>query len=63
MKTRDDLVVIADEHHVYSAPGFSNVVRDLDAIPAIGLTATPTTADEAKVVYRYPLAHAIADKL
>ena len=63
MKTRDDLVVIADEHHVYSAPGFSNAVRDLDAMATIGLTATPTAADEAKVVYRYPLAHAIADKL
>lgn len=63
MKTRDDLVVIADEHHVYSAPGFSNAVRDLDAMATIGLTATPTAADEADVVYRYPLAYAIADKL
>lgn len=60
-----DLVVIADEHHVYrpAAQAFSDAIRELDARAIVGLTATPDPADERadKVVFRYPLAHAIAD--
>jgi len=60
-----DLVVIADEHHVYrpAAQAFSDAIRELRARAIVGLTATPDRADVMadKVVFRYPLAHAIAD--
>lgn len=58
------LVVFADEHHCYYGPAFSKAVRDLNPWVLIGLTATPdkkTPADQ--IIYRYPLAAAIADKL
>lgn len=60
----DDLVVLADEHHVYreQAKQFSDAIRDLDAMALIGLTATPDKKDLGKVIYHYPLARAIADK-
>jgi type III restriction enzyme len=60
----DDLVIFADEHHSYYGPAFSNAVRDLRPRILLGLTATPhkkTPPDQ--IVYRYPLAAAIADKL
>jgi type III restriction enzyme len=60
----DDLVVFADEHHCYYSPAFSATVRDLHPRALIGLTATPdkkTPPDQ--IIYRYPLAAAIADKL
>lgn len=65
LQTADDLVVIADEHHVYrtQAAVFSAAIRDLDAKALVGLTATPDPADEDKVIYRYSLAEAIADGL
>ena len=60
----DDLVVIADEHHVYysgNAKKFQAAIDDLHPIALIGLTATPHESSESKIVYRYPLAEAIAD--
>jgi type III restriction enzyme len=60
----DDLVVFADEHHTYYGPAFSEAIRDLRPRVLIGLTATPhkrTPADQ--IIYRYPLAAAIADEL
>jgi type III restriction enzyme len=60
----EDLVVFADEHHTYYGPAFSTAVRDLRPRILLGLTATPhkkTPADQ--IIYRYPLAAAIADKL
>jgi type III restriction enzyme len=60
----EDLVVFADEHHTYYGPAFSTAVRDLRPHILLGLTATPhkkTPADQ--IIYRYPLAAAIADKL
>jgi len=60
----DDLVVFADEDHTYYSPAFSTAVRDLRPRILIGLTATPhkkTPPDQ--IVYRYPLAAAIADRL
>jgi type III restriction enzyme len=61
----DDLVVIADEHHVYraQAKAFSAAIRELAPRALVGLTATPDPADENKVIYRYSLAEAIADGL
>ena len=65
LQNASDLVVIADEHHVYrtQAEKFSAAVRDLGARALVGLTATPDPADESKVIYRYSLAEAIADGL
>lgn len=59
-----DLVIFADEHHTYYGPAFSTAVRDLRPRILLGLTATPhkkTPVDQ--IIYRYPLAAAIADKL
>ncbi|OLT40543.1 hypothetical protein BJF86_16270 [Serinicoccus sp. CNJ-927] len=58
----DDLVIFADEHHCYRGPAFSRTIRELNPEVVVGLTATPAKADEDLVVYRYPLAAAIADK-
>lgn len=58
----DDLVIIADEHHLYgpSAKAFNSAIKDLHPAATIGLTATADRRDE--VIYRYPLYQAIADK-
>jgi type III restriction enzyme len=63
LRKLDDLVVLADEHHCYYGLAFSKAIRELDPYALIGLTATPhaKTPDE-QIVYRYPLAHAIAAK-
>jgi type III restriction enzyme len=58
------LVVFADEHHCYYGPAFSKAVRDLDPWLLVGLTATPAKkTPEDQIIFRYPLAAAIADKL
>ncbi len=64
LEQADDLVVIADEHHVYysgSARKFEAAITELHPLATIGLTATPHAASESMVVYRYPLSEAIAD--
>jgi type III restriction enzyme len=59
-----NLVVFADEHHCYYGPAFSKAVRDLDPWVLVGLTATPDKKTPSKqIIFRYPLAAAIADKL
>ncbi|RZT55948.1 type III restriction enzyme [Microcella alkaliphila] len=65
LRAAKDLVIIADEHHVYrsSAAAFSAAIRDLSPRALVGLTATPDPADLDKVIYRYSLAEAIADRL
>ena len=64
LKRIDNLVVIADEHHCYYGPAFSKAVRDLDPWVLVGLTATPDKkTPEKQIIFRYPLAAAIADKL
>lgn len=60
----DDLVVIADEHHVYfstSAKKFQAAINDLHPTALVGLTATPHEKSLDSVVTRYPLSDAIAD--
>ena len=57
-----DLVVFADEHHVYDAPKFSDAVRDLSPRALIGLTGTPTRKMKTRIIYRFPLAAAIAER-
>jgi type III restriction enzyme len=60
----DNLVVFADEHHTYYGPQFSSAVRDLKPWVLIGLTATPDKkTPEEQIIFRYPLAAAIADQL
>lgn len=57
----DDLIVIADESHLYgaSAKAFNQALRDLKPAATIGLTASASKADQ--VIYRYPLYKAIQD--
>ncbi|GAA4902594.1 hypothetical protein GCM10023237_22410 [Streptomyces coeruleoprunus] len=68
LRTADDLVVIADEHHVYrsDAKKFHEAVRDLEPRALVGLTATPDETDRkvpGRIVFEYSLAEAIADQL
>lgn len=59
----DDLVVFADEHHAYFGKAFAAAVNDLDPYALLGLTATPhRQTPESEIIYRYPLAAAIADR-
>ncbi|MEV0404384.1 DEAD/DEAH box helicase family protein [Actinoallomurus sp. NPDC050550] len=57
----DDLVVVADEHHVYNtrAKAFNQAITDLGARALVGLTATPASGVEP--IFQYSLAEAIAD--
>jgi type III restriction enzyme len=65
LRNADDLVIIADEHHVYfnvNAKRFRAAIKDLSPAVLIGLTATPHESTKPEnIVYRYPLADAIAD--
>jgi type III restriction enzyme len=65
LKTSDDLVIIADEHHVYNtnAKAFGAAIRELNPRALVGLTATPDASDRDKVIFQYSLAEAIADQL
>ncbi|GAA1114466.1 DEAD/DEAH box helicase [Arthrobacter flavus] len=59
----DDLVVLADEHHLYYGEKFSDAVRGLIPRAIVGLTATPSSKTPADhIIYKYPLSAAIADK-
>ena len=61
----DDLMVLADEHHVYfstSAKAFSSAITGLGPRALIGLTGTPHPKTEDRVIFRYPLAAAIANE-
>ena len=63
LKGLNDLVVIADESHLYgsSAVAFSAALKDLDPAAAIGLTASVDKKTD-HVIYEYPLYRAIQDK-
>jgi type III restriction enzyme len=64
LDAQDDLVIFADEHHTYFGPAFSSAVRDLTPYALVGLTATPhKKTPEDQIIFRYPLAAAIADRL
>ncbi len=64
LDAQDDLIVFADEHHCYYGKAFSSAVRDLTPYALVGLTATPhKRTPEEQIIYRYPLAAAIADRL
>lgn len=57
----DDLVVIADESHLFgtSAKAFNKALKDLRPAATIGLTASASDTDH--VIFRYPLYSAIED--
>jgi len=57
-----DLVVIADESHLYgtSAKAFNAALKELDPAATIGLTASAQRDDH--VVFTYPLYQAISDQ-
>ena len=59
----DDLIVFADEHHALLGPAFASTVSQLRPVAMFGLTATPDAADKTPVIFRYPLAAALADRL
>jgi len=64
LQSCSDLVVIADEHHIYysgSAQRFQEAIDELHPLAMVGLTATPSDKSNAKIVYEYPIAEAIAD--
>lgn len=63
LKDLDDLVVIADESHLYgsSAAAFSSALKELEPAAAIGLTASVDKKTD-HVIYEYPLYQAIQDK-
>lgn len=64
LREADDLFVVADEHHAYYGNAFSRAIRDLNPRVLVGLTATPhRNTPEEQIIYRYPLAAAIADRL
>lgn len=62
LKGLGDLVVIADESHLYStsAAAFNAALRELDPAAAIGLTASTLPGDH--VIHTYPLYQAIKDR-
>lgn len=57
----EELIVIADESHLYgaSAKAFRQALRDLKPAATVGLTASASKQD--KVIYHYPLYQAISD--
>ncbi len=60
----EDLIVFADEHHVYFGEKFSEAVRGLTPRAIVGLTATPHKKTKPEsIIFRYPLAVAIAEQL
>ncbi|MEW1981647.1 DEAD/DEAH box helicase family protein [Citricoccus sp. NPDC079358] len=63
LQQQEDLVVIADESHLYGsqAKAFHQAVRDLHPAASVGLTASAGPRDH--VVYRYPLYRAIAEMM
>lgn len=63
LKNLDDLVVIADESHLYgsSAVAFNAALKELAPAVAIGLTASVDKKTD-HVIFEYPLYRAITDK-
>ncbi|MFE1523273.1 DEAD/DEAH box helicase family protein [Schaalia turicensis] len=63
LKDLDDLVVIADESHLYgsSAVAFNAALKELDPAAAVGLTASVDKKTD-HVIFEYPLYKAIQDK-
>ncbi|KLL02853.1 MAG: hypothetical protein MRECE_41c009 [Mycoplasmataceae bacterium CE_OT135] len=65
LKKADNLIVFADEHHIYYGEKFSQAVRELKPRFLVGLTGTPDEkkTPQEQIIFRYPLAHALKDQL
>lgn len=63
LRKSEDLIVLSDEHHIYSekAKAFNKAIRDLDPMALIGVTATPSPHDKTPIIFQYSLGQAIAD--
>lgn len=63
LKGLDDLVVIADESHLYgtSAVAFNSALKELDPAATVGLTASVDKKSD-HIIYEYPLYRAIQDQ-
>ncbi|MEL4161397.1 DEAD/DEAH box helicase [Corynebacterium bovis] len=63
LRDLDDLVVIADESHLYgsSAVAFNAALTELDPAVTVGLTASANRATD-HVIYNYPLYRPIQDR-
>src|SRR6185436_893901 len=60
----DDLIIFADEHHLYYGEKFSEAIRELKPKVLIGLTGTPHEKTPPKeIIFEYPLWKALRDKL
>lgn len=62
LQAQEDLVVLADEHHAYYGASFSDAIRELRPRLLVGLTGTPHKKAKDLIIYRYPLAAAIAEQ-
>lgn len=62
LRSKNDLVIIADEHHLYSdtAKAFKSGIRELAPAAVVGLTASAGDGDH--VIDRYSLRQAIEDR-
>lgn len=62
LRDLEDLVVIADESHLYSvsAASFNSALKELNPAATVGLTASVAANDH--VIFRYPLYQAIKDQ-
>lgn len=63
LRELEDLVVIADESHLYgaSAVAFNAALKELDPAATVGLTASANRKTD-HIIYEYPLYRAIQDK-
>ncbi|MCE8163588.1 MAG: DEAD/DEAH box helicase family protein [Candidatus Moeniiplasma glomeromycotorum] len=60
----DDLIIFADEHHLYYGERFSEAIRELKPKVLIGLTGTPhEKTPPNEIIFEYPLWKALRDKL
>jgi len=52
----DDLIIFADEHHLYYGEKFSEAIRELKLKVLIGLTGTPhEKTPQKEIIFEYPL--------
>ena len=52
----DDLIIFADEHHLYYGERFSEAIRELKPKFLIGLTGTPhEKTPPHEIIFEYPL--------
>lgn len=63
LRKAEDLIVLSDEHHIYSekAKAFNKAIHDLNPMALIGVTATPSPHDKTPIIFQYSLGQAIAD--